>query len=67
MHLRNFMMLCISVLVLFRTVLLSYKYMFLIRIKCLRKPWSASQVENGWSSHINSVLEAWMLPSVYAK
>lgn len=67
MYLRNFMMLCISTLVLFRIVLLNYKYMFLIRIKCLQKPRRASQVENAGSSHINSVLEAWMLPSVYAK
>ena len=67
MYLLNFMMLCIPMLVVFRTVLLNYKYMFLIRIKCLQKPRSASQVENGWSSYINSVLEAWMLPSVYAK
>lgn len=67
MYLRNFMMLCISTLVLFRIVLLNYKYVFLIRIKCLQKPRRASQVENAGCSHINSVLEAWMLPSVYAK
>ena len=46
---------------------LKYLYMFIIRINCVKSPWSTSEVAKHWSGCTGPVLGARILPSVHAK